>query len=206
MPPPVRIVLVRLDFQDVSRLQVLSLGKHPMSEDIVVQLGALHGGEIEVSQGLEDQKQDQPLDPAGTAADSAADWSGVEEPVDFLEFGKDLVDIICLPGSPVRKKTRKGKQKDKVTTANDVIDRLQQQEHNLEEPTHLPPSLRDYCGIIDDEDCEALKEYVVDQPGDVHEAQPSEPTEQPPAPDDDSDDPNTSDDDKDQFFLYLVCS
>ena len=97
-----RIVLVRLDFQDVSRLQVLSLGKHPMSEDIVVQLGALHGGEIEVSQGLEDQKQDQPLDPAGTAAD----WSGVEEPVDFLEFGKDLVDIICLPGSPVRKKKR----------------------------------------------------------------------------------------------------
>lgn len=192
MPPPVRIVLVRLDFQDVSRLQVLTLGKRPKSEDIVVELGALHGGEIEVNQMLEDQKQDQPVDPAGTAAD----WSGVEEPVDFLEFGKDLVDIVCCSGFPVPKKSRKGKQKDKTMTPNDVIDRLQQQEPNLEEPAHLPPSLRDYCGIIDDEDCEAFKEYLVDQPGDVHEAQPSEPTEQPPASDDDSDDPNT--DEKDQ--------
>ncbi len=188
-----RIVLVRLDFQDVSRLQVRTLGKHPMSEDIVVELGALHGGETEVGQGLlDDQKQDDfgatpPLPPHQP-------FEG-EEPLDFLEFGKDLVDI-CLPGSPVRKKSRKGKQKDKTKTiaTKDVIDRLQQQEPNLEEPAHLPPSLRDYCGIIDDEDCQAFKEYLVEQPGDFHEAQPSESKEEPPASDDDSDDPDTDKD------------
>ena len=164
-----KITLVYLNFEDVSRLRVRTLGKRVGFEDITVDLDTSN---LLVPDGSPPQSSG-PIANGGRSSSSGA----CDAAVDFLSFGADVVLSSSSTAEPPKKRS-------KSTVTNPVTKNAQEVARDLQEQDTLGPGpsdmklrhyVTDFDGMLDDDECDEIdailkSEHVDDASTSTHSA------------------------------------